>query len=219
VPVRVSCPHCRAPCLVAEQHLGVPVQCGRCSRSFTTRADAASAGPALVRLEVGASTAPYRTGPRNEDHFLVRQLSWCNLDERHELVVVAITKDRSSAAAALAPLLNNLLNGTVQDVDIPDAIVAAQSEAKAVVVICDSQVHVGQVAAYRVYHQRGDRLAQVTPPLKLAGGDWLLVIGGGSQPDAAMIQAEIARSSSSAVQLAQQLAERSDGPVVALRCF
>jgi protein phosphatase len=141
---------------VAEQHLGVPVKCGRCARSFTTRADPAAttridptaSPPAPVRLDVGAATSPGRVRERNEDSFLVQQLVCCNLDAWRELAVVIVADgmggaaagDRASglvirgAATALAPLVGNVLNGTNKDAaGAADAITAALREANRVV--------------------------------------------------------------------------------------
>jgi hypothetical protein len=209
---------------VAEQHLGVPVQCGRCARTFTTRADPAAArppadpaAPPLVRLDVGGAS-PGQVCQRKEDSFLVQQLSWCNLDELHELAVLVIGNGKGSAAAALAPLLSKVLNGTARDaIAVSDAIAAALRDANAVVVIWDGQVHIGPAGDCRVYHQRAGRLVQVTHQLKLAVGDWLLVACEGL--DAAALQAEIAKPSSSAVQRAQQLVERSGQTVIVVRCY
>ena len=92
-------------------------------------------------------------------------------------------------------------------------------------VIGDGQAHIRHAGDGRVYHQRAGRLAQITrdraalSSLKLAAGDWLLVIR--NSLDATALQTEIAQISSSAVQLAQQLIERGDrdqGMVVAVRC-
>ncbi len=143
--VRVSCPHCQTPCVVSEQHLGVLVQCGRCGRTFTTRADPTTPAPptglaeAPVRLDIGAATSPGRVRERNEDSFLVQHLMWSNLDEAHELAVLVVADgmggaaagDRASglvirtAGAVLAPMLSNVLSGTFADVAGAAAAVAA----------------------------------------------------------------------------------------------
>ena len=215
MPVQVICPHCRTPCLVAEQHLGVPVQCGRCGRAFTTRTDSVAAQ--LVRLDVGGAS-PGQVCPGNENSFLVQHLSWCNLDGWHELAALVIANDVSDVAAALAPLLNKVLNGTPRDAaGVPEAIAAALRKANAVVVISDGQVHIDHAGDCRVYHQRAARLVQITHPLKLAAGDRLFVTC--DSLDAAGLGVEIAKASASAVQLAQQLVERSDGPIIAVRCY
>jgi hypothetical protein len=212
--VRVNCPHCRTACLVAEQHLGVPLQCGRCRRTFTTRADAAP----LVRLDIGAAASPDKA-----DSFLVQRLSWCNLDQWHEWAVLALADGLEGAARA--SLLSKIVNGTAKDVaGVSEAVIAALPGANVAVVIGDGQAHIRHAGDGRVYHQRTGRLAQVTrdrtalSSLKLAAGDWLLVIRNG--PDATALQAEIAQTPSSAVQLAQQLIERGgNSTVVAVRCY
>jgi hypothetical protein len=200
---------------VAEQHLGVPLQCGRCRRTFTTRADAAP----LVRLDIGAAS------PDKTASFLVQRLSWCNLDQWHELAVLALADGLEGAARA--SLWSKALNGTAKDVaGVPEAVIAALPGANVAVVIGDGQAHIRHAGDGRVYHQRAGRLAQVThdraalSSLKLTVWDWLLVIRNG--PDATALQAEIAQTSSSAVQLAQQLIERggrNHGTVIAVRCY
>lgn len=217
MPVRVNCPHCRTACLVAEQHLGVPLQCGRCRRTFTTRADAAP----LVRLDIGAAASPDKAAS-----FLVQRLSWCKLDQWHEWAVLVLAD--GSEGAALVSLLSKALNGTAKDAaGVSEAIFAALPGANVAVVIGDGQAHIRHDGDGRVYHQRAGRLTQVTrdratlSSLKLAAGDWLLMIRNGL--DATALQTEIAQtSSSSAVQLAQQLIERSGRnhcAVVAVRCY
>jgi len=217
VPVRVICPHCRTSCLVAEQHLGVPVQCGRCGRAFTTRVDPATPSASPLRLDVGAAS-PGQMHQHNEDCYLVQQLSWCNLDEWHEVAVLVIANGIDGAAAALAPLLSRALNGTARDAaGVPEAIAAARRETNAVVVLWDGQAHIGHTGDCQVYHQRSGRLVQVTNQLQLAAGDWLLVACDGL--DAATLQAESAKTSSSALHRVQQLVERSGQTVIAVRCY
>lgn len=216
MPVRVNCPHCRTACLVAEQHLGVPVQCGRCRRTFTTRAETAP----LVRLDIGAAASP-----GNEGSFLVQRLSWCNLDQWHELAVLAIADDLNGVAAA--SLLGKVLNGTAKDnAGVAETVLAALPAVNVGVVIWDGQAHIRRAGACAIFHQRAGQLAPVAgdrttaSSLKLAVGDWLMMIRGG--PDAATLEAEIARTSSSAVQIAQQLIEcagRENRTVLAVRCY
>jgi serine/threonine protein phosphatase PrpC len=156
VPVRVSCPHCRTPCLVADRHLGVPVQCGRCSRSFTTRADPAPSPPPQeedrvrgqatlpIRLDLGAATSPGRVRDRNEDSLLLQYLAYCNLDVWHELAVLVVADGMGGAAAgekasglvirsigtALTPLLTQILNDANMDsTNMATAVTAALREA------------------------------------------------------------------------------------------
>jgi len=211
VPVRVNCPHCRTPCLVAEHHLGVPVNCGRCARSFTT------AAPPLVSLDIGAAASASGDRPRDELCFLVRRLSWCNLDEPHELAVVVIANGKAlrTAGTALTPMLN------MEAAASPEALTStckALSPTAAAFVIRDGEVQIVNAGGCPLYHHRAGRLAQVTPPLKLAAGDWLLVSP--KELNSPGVQTEISKSASSAVDLAQRLAELSpDQIAVAVRCY
>jgi PPM family protein phosphatase len=120
VPVPVLCPHCGSPCLLAEQHLGVTLQCAKCGNLF-----AAQAPPAVPRLDVGSATSPGRVRSRNEDSFLVQHLTWSNLNERHEIALVVVADgmgghdagDRASGlvtrtvSGSLAALLGGALSG------------------------------------------------------------------------------------------------------------
>jgi protein phosphatase len=42
------------------------------------------------RLDIGSATSPGRVRTRNEDSFLVQQLSWSNLDRRNDLAAVVV---------------------------------------------------------------------------------------------------------------------------------
>ncbi|MGH7173490.1 MAG: hypothetical protein ACRELG_24675 [Gemmataceae bacterium] len=234
MPVRVSCPHCRMPCLVAEQHLGVPVKCGRCGRTFTTRGDPkatmrleAAAPPA--RLDIGAATAPKRGRERKEDRFLVQHLIRCNLEERHELAVLVVADGSRvipAAAAALAPLFGNFLNGASNDVVSAAETLAAACKTVdstvALAVIWNGQGAIGGVGDCPIYHQSGGRMTRPKRgPLKLAAGDWL-VLACDFPLDEAALQTEIAAARSSASELAQLLVERSgrdNGTVVVVRGY
>src|SRR5579871_745262 len=105
VSVRVNCPHCQAPCLVAEQHLGRAVRCGRCGRSFTTRAEAEAVTriDTTVRLDIGAASAP---GSEPAPGFVVQHAVCCNLDKRQEIAVLIVAEESvlPTAGAALMPL-------------------------------------------------------------------------------------------------------------------
>jgi protein phosphatase len=89
-------------------------------------ADAAAKDAAAgFRLEVAGATSVGRVRSRNEDSFLIEQLSWSNLDRRHDLALVVVADgmggyaagDQASglliqaAGAALTPLLLNRLKG------------------------------------------------------------------------------------------------------------
>jgi serine/threonine protein phosphatase PrpC len=142
VSVRVSCPHCQGPCLVAEQYLGVPVQCARCGQPFTARGEAEE----VPRLEVGAATSPGRARTRNEDSFLVQHLAWNHLADRHDLALLIVADgmggaeagDRASwlvvgtVAASLGPLLAGAFGRGLKDFTsarLTQAVTAALHEA------------------------------------------------------------------------------------------
>lgn len=214
MPVRVSCPHCRTPCLVAEQHLGVPVKCGRCGRTFTTRANSATTTPP-ARLDLGAAASSRRRRGGQDDHFLVQRLVCCNLEERHELAVVMVANGSQvipPIAAALAPLLGNVLNGSVKDIAAAAESLAAAcknaSSTAAGAVIWNGQVSIGGVGDCPIYHQSGGRMTRLTGgPMKLAAGDWI-VLTFSVLLDEKALQNEIAKAPSSADELAQRLVER-----------
>jgi predicted Zn finger-like uncharacterized protein len=125
VPVVVTCPHCANPCMVADAHLGMAVKCTSCGQLLMARSTAVRPRP---RLDVGAATSPGRVRKRNEDSFLVQQLSWSNLEERHDVAVVVVTDgmgghdagDRASGVtirtvgACLAALLSGALSGQLK---------------------------------------------------------------------------------------------------------
>ena len=81
MPVRAHCPHCITPCLVAEQHLGVPVRCHKCGQAFTVQPTVLTSKPpstepipptaGALRLEIAGVTSVGRERSRNEDSFLV----------------------------------------------------------------------------------------------------------------------------------------------------
>jgi protein phosphatase len=130
MPLRIDCPHCKGPCLVAEQHVTAPVTCGWCSRPFTAQtpaaAPAAFAAPGRVqRLDIGSATSSGRIRDRNEDSFLVQHLVWSNLDERHEIALLALADGMGgyeaghrasgmvirTVGSVLTPLLGAALSG------------------------------------------------------------------------------------------------------------
>ncbi|HTU20282.1 MAG TPA: MJ0042-type zinc finger domain-containing protein [Gemmataceae bacterium] len=217
MPVRVSCPHCRTPCLVAEQHLGVPVKCGRCGRTFTTRADPSSKSPP-ARLDLGAAASPTGGRQAKEHRFLVQHLVRSNLDDRHELAVLVVADGSQAipaAAAALAPLLGQVLDGASKDAgNAAESISAAcknLGSTVAVVVIWNGQVSMGVVGDCPIYHLNGGRLTRLRRgPMKLAAGDWL-VIACEDLLDERTLQAELGTARSSAVELAQRLVGHTRG--------
>lgn len=133
---QVTCPHCGAACRVAAEHVGGPVQCPGCSKTFGVRPvtgapSATQIGP--PRLDIGSATSTGRVRPRNEDSFLVQHLTWCNLEDRHDLALLVVADGMGGAAAgdlasglviraigaSLAPLLGGALAGSYREV--PDA--------------------------------------------------------------------------------------------------
>jgi protein phosphatase len=100
----------------------------------------------VCRLDVGGATSPGRVRDRNEDSFLIQQLSWCNRDRRHEFAVVVVADgvggheagDEASdlvirtASGALTPLLTGALTGQFKDTSasvLADTIEYALQEA------------------------------------------------------------------------------------------
>jgi protein phosphatase len=121
--------------LLQEQHLGAPVQCKKCARTFlvqigaVAQAPPAPAQPAMCRLDIACATSTGRVRKRNEDSFLVQYFTWFNLDQRHELALVVVADgmggheagDQASgiairaAGSAVAPLLSGALSGQFKD--------------------------------------------------------------------------------------------------------
>ena len=136
MPVRVNCPHCRAPCLVSEQHLGVPVQCGQCGRSLVARPLAPAVAPPAgapvgpVRLDIGCASSAGRVRKRNEDSYLAQHLTWCNNNQRHDIALLVVADgmggheagDRASGVVIreLGAALSGLLGGG-PGAPLPDA--------------------------------------------------------------------------------------------------
>jgi hypothetical protein len=204
---------------VAEQHLGVPVKCGRCSRSFTTRADAPVQA---VRLDIGTAYSACRA----EDDFFTQHLVYCHLDERHELAVLMIAGSQKSDAGAVAPVLGSFLTGAK-----PAAKGAAESIAAAcknrrtptaIVVVWDGQAAISGVGECPFFHQSGGQLTRIRHVhVNLMAGDWLVLVAGDSQPllDESALQREIAAASPSASALAQQLVLGGCKTVLVVRCY
>jgi hypothetical protein len=90
---------------------------------------AAPPATGVCRLDAGAATSVGMVRKRNEDSFLIQQLTWANLDQRHELAVAVVADglggreagDRAShmtvqaLGAALAPILAGALSGQTRD--------------------------------------------------------------------------------------------------------
>jgi protein phosphatase len=99
-----------------------------------------SASMASYRLEVGGATSVGRVRSRNEDSFLIQQLTWSNQDRRRDLALVVVADgmggyaagDQASGlliqavAASLTPLLQHALAGNDT---APPALAEAISEA------------------------------------------------------------------------------------------
>ena len=133
MPVRIPCPNCQRPCLVAEQHLGAPVHCPHCRQPFVAPAAAEPAAP--PRLEVGSATSVGRVRTRNEDGFLVHHLAWAAADGLEEIALLALADGLGgyeagqqaslltirTIAATLAPVLAGALTGQFKS-SAPDAL-------------------------------------------------------------------------------------------------
>jgi protein phosphatase len=46
--------------------------------------------PTGLRFDIGCATSSGRTRSRNEDSYLVQQLSWCNLDQQHHIALIVV---------------------------------------------------------------------------------------------------------------------------------
>ncbi len=134
MPIRAHCPHCITPCQVAEQHLGVPVKCHKCGKTFTVHPTVLTSKPPItepipqtagaLRLEVAGVTSIGRERSRNEDSFLVQHLTWSDLNQNHQLALVIVADGMGGHAAGdqaarlalrrigtrLAPVLTSALN-------------------------------------------------------------------------------------------------------------
>src|SRR5262249_26596896 len=148
VPIQAHCPHCIAPCQIAQQHLGVPVKCHKCGETFTVQPPAFTSKPAStepiprtagsLRLDIAGVTSIGRERNRNEDSFLVQHLTWSDLNENHQLALLIVADgmgghaggDQAARIAlrtvgiALAPLLTSALS-------ITGAMAASTSSAEA----------------------------------------------------------------------------------------
>ncbi len=123
MPVRIPCPRCKGPCLVAEQNVGTRVHCPHCRQPFVAAAlDPPTAPP---RLEVGDATSVGRICKRNEDSFIVHHLAWSSVDGFQEIVLLVLADGMGgyeaghqasqlttqTVAATLAPILSGALTG------------------------------------------------------------------------------------------------------------
>ena len=131
MPVQVRCPHCAILSQIADPDIGKLVQCGKCGRPFTTRpgTPVSTSPTGICRLEIASATTRGMIRGRNEDSFLVQQMSWSNRDERHEIALIVVPDgmgghaggDEASgivirqALSALAPMLNSAPSGRFKD--------------------------------------------------------------------------------------------------------
>jgi hypothetical protein len=206
---------------VAEQHLGVPVQCGRCARTFTTRAESADVS-SVGRLDIAVRVAESRNDSNREHRFFVQHLAWSNSEQRHELAVLVVAGRLAITpiSAALTPLLGSALSGTGGNAaGIPDAVAAALKAvngAAVVAVVWDGRAYAGQFGDCRLHHHRGGQPLPSTREIDLAVGDWL-VLSGGMGAAQTCLDASMARS---AAEMARRLIERAGGKgaVVVAHC-
>jgi protein phosphatase len=144
MPVQTLCPHCKTPCLVNEEYFGTPLGCYNCGRSFVVPPMAAplpavpTAPPRPGKLDVGAATSVGKVRDRNEDSYLVQQLTWSHLDQRNDVALIVVADgmggheagDQASGqvictvGGALAPLLASAVNRTM-----PEASTSARTAA------------------------------------------------------------------------------------------
>ena len=144
MPVRISCPNCKGPCLVSEQNLGTPVHCPHCRQPFIgaslsplsagARGVGGEGGP--LRLDVGDATTIGRVRKRNEDSYLVHHLAWSGVDGLREIVLLALADGMGgyegghlasrltiqTVASTLAPLLTGGADGAVQGQQTPSQV-------------------------------------------------------------------------------------------------
>jgi serine/threonine protein phosphatase PrpC len=133
MPIRAHCPHCITPCQVAEQHVGKPVKCHKCSRMFTVQPTVLSDKPpstepvphtaGALRLDIAGVTSVGRERSRNEDSFLVQHLTWSDCNQNYQLALLIVADGMGGHAggdqaarlalrtigAALAPLLTSAI--------------------------------------------------------------------------------------------------------------
>jgi protein phosphatase len=120
--------------LVSDGHIGVPVLCGTCKRSFSvrsplaappgelaapntpaTRPPAVTQLPAAMHFEVAGATTAGRVRERNEDSFLAQLLAWSGHERRGEtaLVVVADGLGGHEAGAEASHMVVRIAGGAL----------------------------------------------------------------------------------------------------------
>jgi len=157
------------------------------------------------RLSIGAATWRGRVMSRNEDRFLVQQLTWSEGDATRQVSLLAVVDGMGdhwageeaagvvvrTVGRALGPALSPALEGEdrlramprlIQAIDgaLQEANKAVAQRAElgvlfqgmgataAVVLVWEDVALVRHVGACRVYHQRGERLRQLTQDQTLA---------------------------------------------------
>ncbi len=127
MPVRIPCPACKGPCLVADQYLGTRVHCPHCRQPFVATPAEPSAPP--PRLEIGDATSVGRVRKRNEDSFLVQHLIWSGADGLQEIALLVLADGMGgyeaghlasrltvqTIAATLAPILTGAPTGQFKE--------------------------------------------------------------------------------------------------------
>ncbi len=97
--VQVRCPHCATTCVVADDHIGVPVLCGNCRRSFSVRSPLAGrpapeptslAAAPPPRLEIAGTTSAGRVRDHNEDGFATHHVTWSLQERRRDAALVVV---------------------------------------------------------------------------------------------------------------------------------
>lgn len=140
MPIRAYCPHCTTACQIPEKHLGVPVRCHKCRRCFTVQPRVRRSKPPLteaipitaggLHLDAAGVTSTGRERSRNEDSFLVQQLTWSDLNQNHQLALVIVADGMSGHAGGdqaarlvlrtigktLMPLLTGALSTRERDI-------------------------------------------------------------------------------------------------------
>ncbi len=208
----------------------MPVRCGRCGRSFTTRADPAAVTrvDTMVHLDIGAATSHGLANAEPAPGFLVQHVVGSHRDKRQEGAILIAAEDAElrTLGVALLPLLDRWRGGANKEsINLEQAIAGASAT---VIVIDEGEVSFGRLGAARCYLYRGGQLLQLALQpnpgrMRLASGDWLLLTQG-AIPLAALKQA--IPSAASADQLTQQILERcreqpdgEAGTVLAVRCY
>ncbi|MCI0683155.1 MAG: protein phosphatase 2C domain-containing protein [Gemmataceae bacterium] len=111
MPIQATCPYCATLCSIGEQHVGQMVRCFACAQVFRVHGsnaapaapvslefdaipmpsfDAEPERPAPLTLDIHAATSAGKVREHNEDAYLIRRQAWSRLDDRCELVLLAV---------------------------------------------------------------------------------------------------------------------------------